>query len=178
MWLRSDKRELRIRNQTKTKFLINHRKKRKRPRNQYSKTIKLMKNEKKAVIATSQYSEDDLTLYSDKSIEPKKHNVSKKLLSKKQNYIESLSSFTSESKMNQFGPIAFDLNTLEIDLTSSNAPVIENHDHQNEYSSSTDNFQTLDTQFNFECNYTKSATEIPSITEILIKSKRLQIYLS
>ncbi|KAG5675706.1 hypothetical protein PVAND_005587 [Polypedilum vanderplanki] len=52
MWLRSDKRELRIRNrncnQPKTKFLNAHRRKKKRAKNQYSKIISLMKNEKEA----------------------------------------------------------------------------------------------------------------------------------
>lgn len=57
MWLRSDKRELRIRNrngtQPKTNYLNTHRRKKKRVKNQYSKIIRLMKNEKKASVSVA-----------------------------------------------------------------------------------------------------------------------------
>lgn len=164
MWLRSDKRELRIRNQPKTKFLNNHRKKRKRPRNQYSKTIKLMKNEKEAsVLSTSQYSADELTLYNDKTIKAKKHNGNKK-----PSYIESLS-FASDSKMNQFGPISYDLNTLDIDMTirtSSIANGSENLDY-----GKPERFQALDAQYDFDCNYAKGSTEIHTVADLILKRK-------
>jgi hypothetical protein len=164
MWLRSDKRELRIRNQPKTKFLNTHRKKRKRARNQYSKTIKLMKNEKKAsVLSTTQYSTDDLTLYNDKTIKAKNHNVN----SKKPSYIESLS-FTTETKMNQFGSISYDLNTLDIDLNLRTNSIASNTETL-EYDSSSERFQALDAQYEFDCNYAKSSSEIHAVAD-LIKS--------
>lgn len=77
MWLRSDKRELRIRvKEPQTKFLNNFRKKRKRVRNQYSKTIEKMKIEKTAsVLSTSQYSAEDLTLYDAKIISDAKNQL-------------------------------------------------------------------------------------------------------
>lgn len=169
MWLRSDKRELRIRNQPKTKFLNNHRKKRKRPRNQYSKTIKLMKNEKQAsVLSTSQYSTDDLTLYADKTVKAKKHNVNKK-----PSYIESLS-FSSDSKLNQFGPISYDLNTLDIDLNLRTSS-IASEDENLEYGSSSERFQTLDTQYEFDCNYAKSNSEIHAVADLILKRKQVEL---
>lgn len=171
MWLRSDKRELRIRNQPKTKFLNNHRKKRKRPRNQYSKTIKLMKNEKQAsVLSTTQYSEDDLTLYSDKTIKAKKQNVNKKIFNKKPSYIESLS-FSSDS--NQFGPISYDLNTLDIDLALRTSSVASEAETVLDYSNSSERFQALDAQYDFDCNYAKDTSEIHSVTDIILKRKKL-----
>lgn len=161
MWLRSDKRELRIRNQPKTKFLNNHRKKRKR--NQYSRTIKLMKNEKKAsVLSTSQYS-DDLTMYNDKAIKAKKHNVNKKI------FDESLS-FSTESKMNQFGPISYDLNTLDIDLDIRTTSSITS-DENLEYDASSEHFQTLNAQYDFDCNYAKSTSEIHAVADLILKRK-------
>lgn len=167
MWLRSDKRELRIRNQPKTKFLNNHRKKRKRPRNQYSKTIKLMKNEKQAsVLSTSPYSADDLTLYADKTVKAKKHNANKK-----PSYIESLS-FSTDSKLNQFGPISYDLNTLDIDLNHLRTSSIASEDENLEYGSSSERFQTLDTQYDFDCNYAKSTSEIHAVADLILKRKK------
>lgn len=170
MWLRSDKRELRIRNQPKTKFLNNHRKKRKRPRNQYSKTIKLMKNEKQAsVLSTSQYSADELTLYGDKTLQVKKQLSV--VNNKKPSYIESLS-FTSDSKMNQFGPIAYDLNTLDIDLNihSSLDPTSISPE---DYSSTSNRFQTMNAQYEFDCNYAKSSSEIHAVADMILKRKNL-----
>lgn len=124
-----------------------------------------MKNEKQAsVLSTSQYSADDLTLYSDKSIKAKKHNVNKK-----PNYIDSLS-FTSDSKMNQFGPISYDLNTLDIDLnlrTSSIAPEDENLD----YGSASDRFQSLDAQYDFDCTYAKTTSELHTVADMILKRK-------
>lgn len=149
MWLRSDKRELRIRNKPKTKFLNNHRKKRKRP-NQYSKTIKLMKNEKK--LSTSQYSADELAIY-------KNHNVNNKIFNKTPpSYMDSLA-FSS-------GPISYDLNTLDIDLnirTSSDAENLA-------YDSSPDRFQGLDAQYNF--NYAKNTSEIHTVADMILKRKK------
>jgi len=170
MWLRSDKRELRVRNQQKTTLLFNnHRKKRKR--NQYSKTIKLMKTEKKAsVLKATQYSTDDLTLYNDKSIKAKKQQNVKKQSS----YIESLS-FTSDT--NQFGPIKFDLNTIDIDinirtsnsLAAESQTIVEYEHHHHENAS--ENFhQTLDTQFTFDCS-SKTATELQSVADMILKRK-------
>lgn len=164
MWLRSDKRELRIRNQPKTKFLNNHRKKRKRPRNQYSKTIKLMKNEKKAsVLSTSSYTADDLTLYNDKSIKAKNHSVNQK-----PSYI----SFTSDPKINQFGPISYDLNTLDIDLNLRTSSIPTEDENNLEYSSASERFQTLDAQYDFDCTYAKSTSEIHAVADLIIKRKK------
>lgn len=171
MWLRSDKRELRIRNQPQTKFLNNHRKKRKR--NQYSKTIKLMKNEKKAsVLSTAQYSADDLTLYNDKTIKAKKHNASKKLFNKKPSYIESLA-FTSDSKMNQFGPISYDLNTLDIDLNIRTSSIAGDEVETLEYEdAAVERFQALDAQYDFDCNYAKGTSEIHAVADLILKRKK------
>ncbi|CRK95497.1 CLUMA_CG008966, isoform A [Clunio marinus] len=148
MWLRSDKRELRIRDKPKAKFIKGHRKKRKR-RNQYSKTIKLMKNEKASVLSTTQYpEEDELSIY-------KSHNVNTKMFNKTPNYIESLS-FSSAQ-------ISYD---LDIDLnirTSSIAPDSENLTYDN----STERFQTLDAQYNF--NYGKNTSEIHSVANLILK---------
>lgn len=168
MWLRSDKRELRIRSQSKAKFLNNHRKKRKR--NQYSKTIKLMKNEKKAsVYSTSQYSSDDLTMYNDKTIKAKKHNVNKKLFNKKPSYIESLS-YSSDS--NQFGPISsYDLNALDIDLNIRTSSIASNGENL-EYDSTSERFQTLDAQYDFDCNYTKDSHEIHAVADLIKRKLR------
>lgn len=165
MWLRSDKRELRS-NQPKTKFLNNRRKKRKRPRNQYSKTIKLMKNEKKAsVLSASSYPADELTLYNDKSIKAKKHNANQK-----PSYIESLS-FTTDSKISPFGPISYDLNTLDIDLNLRTSS-ITTEDENLEYGSPSERFQSLDAQYDFDCNYAKSTSEIHAVADLILKRKR------
>lgn len=164
MWLRSDKRELRNRNQPKTKFL-NHRKKRKRT-NQYCKTIKLMKNEKKLV--ASQYSQDDLSLYNDKALKAKKHKVNKKIFTNKN--IESLS-FSSDSVSHQFGTISYDLNNIDIDLNirTSSLDSAEN-EVLVDYGSTSEHFQPLNTQYDFDCNYSKTPTEI-TVSDILLKSK-------
>jgi hypothetical protein len=172
MWLRSDKRELRIRNQPKTKFLNNHRKKRKRPRNQYSKTIKLMKNEKEAsVLSTTQYSEDDLTLYNDKTIKAKKQNVNKKIFNKKPSYIESLS-FSSDSN-NQFGPISYDLNTLDIDINLRTNSIASEAEASLDYGNSSERFQALDAQYDFDCNFAKGASEIHAVADMILKRKKI-----
>lgn len=120
-----------------------------------------MKNEKEAsvVLATAQYSEDDLTLY-DKAIKAKKQSCSKK-----PSYIESLS-FSSES--NQFGPISYDLNTLDIDLnlrTGQDAEAVL------DYASSSERFQALDAQYDFDCNFSKgsSASEIHAVADMILK---------
>jgi hypothetical protein len=154
MRLRSDKRELRTRNQPKTtNFLKNHRKKRKRPRNQYSKTIKLMKNEKQAsVLSTTQYSADDITLYNDKSLKAK---------IVKPSYID----FSSDS--DQFGTISYDLNAIDI-RSSSIAAESESLD----YASSSERFQKLDAhQYDFDCNYSKGTTDIQTVADMILKSK-------
>lgn len=125
-----------------------------------------MKNEKQAsVLSTSQYSADDLTLYADKTVKAKKHNASKK-----PSYIESLS-FSSESKLNQFGPISYDLNTLDIDLNLRTTS-IATEDENLEYSSSSERFQTLDAQYDFDCNYAKSTSEIHAVADLILKRKQ------
>jgi hypothetical protein len=180
MWLRSDKRELRNRNQPKTKFLNAHRKKRKRARNnQYCKTLKLMKNEKQqaSVLASSQYSTDDLTLYNDKvSLNAKKVVTAKKIFNTKTNNIniENLSPFTSDS-VAQYGTIAYDLNNIEIDLDIHTNAIASNVVEENEqvlnYGSTSEHFQTLNTQYeDFGCDYTKNSTEI-TVSDILLKRK-------
>jgi hypothetical protein len=112
-----------------------------------------MKNEKQAsVLSTSQYSTDDITLYNDKAIKAKKPKPS---------YIE----FSSDS--NQFGTISYDLNTIDI-RTSSIAAESENLD----YGSSSERFQTLDAhQYDFDCNYTKGASDIQTVADMILKSK-------
>lgn len=143
MWLRSDKRELRIRNQPKTKF---HRKKRNKIDKKYSKTIKLMKNEKKAsVLSTSQYSADELTLYDDKTIKAKKP-------------------LNATSKLNQFGTISYDLNTLDIDLNLRTNTLTS----QENISYDSSNGQT---QYDFDCTYPKGTTEIQAVADLILKSK-------
>jgi hypothetical protein len=108
-----------------------------------------MKNEKQAsVLSTTQYSADDITLYNDKSL---KANPS---------YID----FSSDS--NQFGTISYDLNTIDI-RTSSIAVEGENLD----YASSSERFQTLDAhQYDFDCNYSKSASDIQTVADMILKS--------
>lgn len=122
-----------------------------------------MKNEKKAsVLSSASYTADDLTLYNDKSIKAtKKHNSNQK-----PSYIESLS-FTSDSKVSPFSPISYDLNTLDIDLNlRSNSIVTE------EYGSSSDRFQALDAQYDFDCNYAKSTSEIHAVADLILKRKK------
>jgi hypothetical protein len=125
-----------------------------------------MKNEKEAsvVLATAQYSEDDLTLYNDKAIKAKKQSCNKK-----PSYIESLS-FTSDSS--QFGPISYDLNTLDIDLnlrTNSDAEAVL------DYASSSERFQALDAQYDFDCNYSKGTSEIHAVADMILKRKRCRV---
>lgn len=125
-----------------------------------------MKNEKEAsVLSTSKYSADDLTLYADKTGKAKKHSVNKK-----PSYIESLS-FSSDSKLNQFGPISYDLNTLNIDLNLRTSSVAS-EDENLEYGSSSERFQTLDAQYDFDCNYAKSTSEIHAVADLIMKRKK------
>lgn len=131
-----------------------------------------MKNEKEAsVLSTSNFnSADDLTMYNDKAIKAKKQNINKKLFNKKPSYIESL----SDSKMNQFGPISisYDLNTLDIDLTlRSNS--IASEAESLEYDASSERFQALDTQYEFDCNYAKSSSEIHAVADMILKRKKM-----
>lgn len=126
-----------------------------------------MKNEKEAsVLSTSQYSADELTLYHDKTIKAKKHNGN----NKKPSYIESLS-FSSDSKLNQFGrPLTYDLNTIDIDLnlrTGSIADGSENLD----YGNTSERFQAIDAQYEFDCNYPKSSSEIHAVADLILKRK-------
>lgn len=131
-----------------------------------------MKNEKKAsVLSTSQYSADDLTMYNDKTIKAKKHNVNKKLFNKKPSYIESLT-FTSDSKMNQFGPISYDLNTLDIDLSIRTSSIVEEEVETLEYDAAAERFQALDAQYDFDCNYAKGTSEIHAVADLILKRKK------
>lgn len=132
-----------------------------------------MKNEKKAsVLSTSQYSEDDLTMYNDKTIKAaKKHSVNKKLFNKKPSYIESLT-FTSDSKMNQFGPISYDLNTLDIDLSIRGSSIVEEEVETLEYDAAAERFQALDAQYDFDCNYAKGTSEIHAVADLILKRKK------
>jgi hypothetical protein len=133
-----------------------------------------MKNEKEAsVLSTTQYSEDDLTLYNDKAIKVKKHNVNKKIFNKKPSYIESLS-FSSDS--NQFGLISYDPNTLDIDLNLRTSSIASEAEVVLDYASSSERFQALDAQYDFECNYAKSTSEIQAVADIL-KSKKIAKFL-
>lgn len=133
-----------------------------------------MKNEKQAsVLSTTQYSEDDLTLYSDKTIKAKKQNVNKKIFNKKPSYIESLS-FSSDS--NQFGPISYDLNTLDIDLTLRTSSVASETEAVLDYGSSSERFQALDAQYDFDCNYAKDTSEIHTVTDIILKRKKFLFF--
>ncbi len=125
MWLRSDKRELRNRNQPKEEFK-NRRKKRKRSKNQYCKTIKLMKKEKNASIlkVKQQYSTGELTLYTDKNtLKTKKHlkvvnrSSNKKIFATNNNNNNKTLSYAPDSTVNQYHH-SFDLNNLNIDLSN------------------------------------------------------------
>lgn len=126
-----------------------------------------MKNEKKAsVLSTSQYStSDELTLYSDKTIKAKKqHNATQK-----PSYIESIS-YSSDSKLNQFGSISYDLNTLDIDLnirTNSLTPDDENLD----YGNTSEHFQALNGRYDFDCTYSTGTSEIQAVADMILKSK-------
>lgn len=123
-----------------------------------------MKNEKEAsvVVAGGQYSEDDLTLYNDKAIKAKKQSCNKK-----PSYIESLS-FSADS--NQFGPISYDLNTLDLNLrTSSIASDVTTLDY-----SPSERFQALDAQYDFDCNYSKGTSEIHAVADMILKRKQVR----
>lgn len=147
MWLRSDKRELRNRNQAKEKF-ANHRKKRKRSRNQYCKTIKLMKNEKASVLTVKQYSTDELTLYNDKALNAKKHQhkVAKNTSNNNKNL-----SFTSDSSLHSVNQYhhSYDLNSIDIDLNIRTSSIDDVSDENTalDYGSnaSAEHFQPLNT---------------------------------
>jgi hypothetical protein len=148
MWLRSDKRELR--NRPKEKF-VNHRKKRKRSRNQYCKTIKLMKNEKKeSVLIAKQYSTDELTLYD-------KTSSNKKIFT-------SNSSFAPDcTSVNQFHHHSqFDLNNIH--TSSIDDAADENTALDYGSSGSVEHFQPLNTHHQYDdfvdCNYAKTTSEI------------------
>lgn len=191
MWLRSDKRELRNRNQPKEKFK-NHRKKRKRSRNQYCKTIKLMKKEKSAsVLTTKQYSTDELTLYSDKStLKVKKQqqkikvvnnsngSSNKKIFTTANNNKNNISSYTPDSTVNQYHH-TYDLNSFDIDLnslrsTSSIDKAPDENRTLDDYESATsEHFQSLNTHqyddgFAEECNFDKNPSEIHAVSDILL----------
>lgn len=147
MWLRSDKRELR--NRPKEKF-VNHRKKRKRSRNQYCKTIKLMKNEKKeSVLIAKQYSTDELTLYD------KATSNSKKIFTSS----NSSHSFASDSVNHQYHH-SYDLNNIR---TSSIDDAADENTALDYGSSGSEHFQPLNThQYDdfVECNYAKTTSDI------------------
>ncbi|KAL7045683.1 hypothetical protein ACKWTF_002305 [Chironomus riparius] len=171
MWLRSytrtSIRELRKRDDIKTKYLHSHRKKRKRTRNQYCKTIKLMKNEKKAsVLAASQYYTNDLKMYNDETSEPKKYK-------EKHNIIKNNSEFSSEPhkiNLNQYGQsttISYDLNNVNSDLNIRNSAIPSNETFD-EYGSSSDHFHAINTQYDFDGNYVKSSTEF-AVSDLLLK---------
>lgn len=126
-----------------------------------------MKNEKQAsVLSTSQYSPDEITLYNDKTIKANKHNGSKK-----PSYIESLT-FSTDSKMNQFGAISYDLNTIDIDLNIRTS-TINNGSENLEYDNSSEHFDALNTQYNFDCTYAKSSSEIQAVSDLLLKRKQV-----
>jgi hypothetical protein len=164
MWLRSDKRELRNKNnnQQPKKLLKSLRKKRKRPKNQYSRTIKLMKTEKSAsVLSTTQYPEDELTLYNDKAIKRVTKHKSKTTESNFNSINNEYNTFSTSE------PISYDLNTLDIE---SPANALDYH-----HGSTSERFQTLDTQYEFDCNYAKASTEIH---DLLLKRKFKQFHLT
>jgi hypothetical protein len=124
-----------------------------------------MKNEKKAsVLTASQYSADDLTLYNDKELKIKKHNVNKKIFNN-----ESLS-FTSDTNLNNF--VSYDLNInniVDIDLNIRTGSIATN---ELDYGSTTSDFQTLalNTQYDFDCTYAKTSTDIQQ-HDLILKRK-------
>lgn len=171
MWLRSDKRELRNRNQAKEKF-ANHRKKRKRSRNQYCKTIKLMKNEKASVLTAKQYSADELTLYNDKALNAKKHH---KVAINTSNNNKNLS-FTTDSSLHSVNQYhhSYDLNNIDIDLNIRTSS-LDDENTTLDYGSnaSAEHFQPLNTHqydddYDVECNYAKATSEIHAVSDMLI----------
>lgn len=172
MWLRSDKRELRNRNQAKEKF-ANHRKKRKRSRNQYCKTIKLMKA---SVLTTKQYSADELTLYNDKALNAKKHQHQVAINTSSNN--KKNLTFTSDSSLHSVNQYhhSYDLNNIDIDLnirTSSIDDVSDENAAIDLHYASTEHFQPLNTQqydddYDVECNYAKTTSEIHAVSNMLI----------
>lgn len=111
-----------------------------------------MKNEKKAsVLSTSQYSVDELTLYDDKTIKAKKQlNASKKP--------------SYQTKLNQFGTISYDLNTLDIDLNLRTNTLTS----QENITFDSSNGQT---QYDFDCTYPKGTTEIQAVADLILKSE-------
>lgn len=132
-----------------------------------------MKNEKQAsVLTTTQYSENDLTLYNEKTLKAKKHSVNKKIFTnKKPSYIKSLSAYSSGSTSG-FGTISYDLNTLNIDLNirSNSSSLQTTTDETLEYENNTsERFQTLDTQYDFDCDYAKSSSEIHTVADMILK---------
>lgn len=130
----------------------------------------MVKEKEASVLSTTQYSEDDLTLYNDKAIKAKKHSVNKKIFNKKPSYIESLS-FSSES--NQFGPISYDLNTLDIDLNLRTSSIASEAEAVLDYASSSERFQALDAQYDFDCNYAKNTSEIHAVADMILKRKKV-----
>lgn len=173
MWLRSytrtSIRELRKRDDIK--YLHSHKKKRKRARNQYCKTIKLMKNEKKASVlaAASQYYTNELKMYNDETSEPKKYKE------KHNNLIKNNSEFSSDShklSLNQYGTsttISYDLDSVNSDLNIRNS-AISSDETFDSYGNNSGHFHTINTQYDFDRNYAKSPTEY-AVSDLLLKSK-------
>jgi hypothetical protein len=172
MWLRSDKRELRNRNQPKEQFK-NHRKKRKRSRNQYCKTIKLMKKEKSASVLTAkQYSTDELTLNVKKQQLPINSSNSKIFTASNKNL-----PYAPDSAVNQFHH-TYDLNNLDIDLNGLRTSSVDDAPDENsaldDYASgASEHFQPLNTHqyddgFADECNFDKSSSAIEAVSDMLL----------
>lgn len=188
MWLRSDKRELRNRNQPKEKFK-NHRKKRKRSRNQYCKTINLMKKEKSASVLTAkQYSTDELTLYSDKStLKSKKQQQLKVVNNSSSSITKSIFvanknknlSYTSDSDVQYHH--SYDLNNLDIDLNSLRTSSIDEAPDENraldDYASAaSEHFQPLNTHQYDDGFADECPSEIHAVSDMLL-SKLINIFL-
>lgn len=175
MWLRSytrtSFRELRKRDDPKTKYLHSHRKKRKRTRNQYCKTIKLMKNEKKAsVLAASQYYNNEIKMYNDEASEPKKYKANSKIIEDTTQF----STDTNKLSLNQYGTtttISYDLSSINSDLNIRKSAIASEEKFDN-YGNSSGHYRTIDTQYDFDRNFTKNSSEY-GVSDILLKSKKI-----
>lgn len=139
---------------------MNHRKKRKRSKNQYSKTIKLMKTEKRAsVLSSTQYPDEELTLYNDKTLKRVSKHKTSSTESNFDNINNDYDTFATSSE-----PISYDLNTIDIDTIATPGSSLDYHRQ-----ASAERFQTLETQYDFDCsNYAKSSTEIH---DLILKSE-------
>lgn len=119
-----------------------------------------MKTEKRAsVLSSTQYPEDELTLYSDKALKRVNKHKTKSTESNFDSVNNDYNTFSSSTE-----PISYDLNTIDIDAIASPANSLDYHRQ-----ASSERFQTLDTQYEFDCsNYAKGSTEIH---DLILKSE-------